>query len=330
MACIKWVSFPYFIKWYITGKCNIRCSHCYLTDYTKSVPLTQIFRFIDYFAQKKIASIVLLGGEPLFRHDLEQIVERITGYGIGLKIATNGMLATESRARTLVQSGAKQFQVSLEGVTSFSNDKIRGNKTFEKAVEGIRHLKNAGAWVAISFTASHENAHEICAMYELAQTLGVDRLKVGAFIPVGTGKLQQNILALTEQDTAYIRKTLHELKSKYPKITLESAFCDNDNKSSCSFGCGAGTSNLVVNSDLSLSACDLLVEEDRTKIRVQNPEEIEALWQTHPLFNKWRRLEPDAKLPSIPSFTMVHQKKCQVAYSAYQRNIFEIPAVLEQ
>ena len=62
----------------------------------------------------------------------------------------------------------------------------------------------------------------------------------------------------------------------YPKLMIDTPFIgpSTDECGTCSptFGCGAGTSTLIINQDLTLSACDLLTEQDRTKISIDSPQ----------------------------------------------------------
>lgn len=71
---VTWVRFPLLVKWYTTNRCNLKCKHYYLTDYTKQAPFEKALSLVDYFAAKKIHSINFLGGEPLEREDLEIII----------------------------------------------------------------------------------------------------------------------------------------------------------------------------------------------------------------------------------------------------------------
>jgi MoaA/NifB/PqqE/SkfB family radical SAM enzyme len=88
------MGFPLFVKWYITQRCNLRCTHCYLTDYTKSPSLEDVLPIVDFLGSKKVVSIVLIGGEPLARLDLVEIVGRISLNNIQTKIATNARSLT--------------------------------------------------------------------------------------------------------------------------------------------------------------------------------------------------------------------------------------------
>jgi len=328
MRQILWLKFPLFVKWYITGKCNIRCEHCYLTDYSGQGDLANVLRFIDYFGQKKIRLISLLGGEPLVRDDLESIIERIVANKIDLKITTNAILATKERAKSLYTAGARAFQVSLEGPDPSSNDAVRGKNTFQRAVEGTLNLKSAGGALVLAFTITAKNFQLVPKMFSLANELGAGKIRIMAFAPVGTGEKHKDELLLNREVTLHVRAQLKSLAKQFPHLLIDSPFILPEEEScggcpsSSTLGCGAGTSTLIMNNNLSISACDLLTEEDRTSVKVDKPEDIEKIWLEDRLFLKWRGLSEDSTTRTIQSFSDVHQHGCHVVNQTYRENIF--------
>jgi MoaA/NifB/PqqE/SkfB family radical SAM enzyme len=318
-AEIEVLSFPIFIKWYVTGKCNIRCQHCYLTDYTYTAPLEKLLSFAHYFSKKGVIQIYLLGGEPLIRSDLELLVESITQGGMFVRIATNGLLIPPKRARTLQVAGAHDFQVSLEGSSPETNDPVRGRGTFIQAVQGIQALVNVDAYVTLALTIGHHNVDEIIPFVRLAHTLGARAVKLALFVPFGTGAQAQH-MRLLPADIVKARHFIEESRTLFPSVEIDSDLnVPVSVKTPChkTYGCGAGTTTLVLNPNLSIAACDLLMEEDRMGLPLETPEEIDSLWQKGRLFHKWRGLDPSACTRSIPSFEGVHSSGCHVANTFY-------------
>lgn len=313
-----------YVKWYVTGKCNLRCKHCYLTDYSVVQPLDKVEDIIEYLANKGVLGIAFLGGEPLTRKDLDNIIQLVTKNNMSSKIATNGTLINNQRAKSLIDSGCKHYQISLEGHTPEYSDPVRGKGTFLKSITGAEILKKHGAWVSFAVTISKQNAKYIKKIHELARDRGVDQLKLGGFVPIGTGAKNSNEYNLTRDIVIEVRETLIELQKSYPDLQVDSKFLPNESScSSCTFGCGAGTTNLVIKSDLSLAACDLLVEEDYTDMKINQPEDIEKIWNEHHIFRKWRGQAPKEYTNTIGSFENVHKMGCHVAYSTYTEDLFK-------
>ena len=54
------LNFPLFITWSITSYCNLRCKHCFRTEYDCSeFDADSIDEFIDLFIDKKVNRIIL-------------------------------------------------------------------------------------------------------------------------------------------------------------------------------------------------------------------------------------------------------------------------------
>ncbi|MFN3687980.1 radical SAM protein [Salinarimonas sp.] len=317
------LNFPLFANWYITGKCNLRCTHCYLTDYTKDAPLETVLRIIDYVAKNGMRNMSFLGGEPLVRQDFEQIVAACKSAGMGTKLATNGVLIDAKRAARLKAAGLDKAQISLEEHSPELSDPVRGEGTFDAALAGIELLKREGIWTAISLVLSHQNVPHLETIYSRAAEVGVRQLKLAAFVPVGTGLAAAPEFMLTEADVEEVKARLPALRKRYPHVALNSAFSPRREhpKETCgTFGCGAGTHTIVINNDLSISACDLLTEEDRSKERIEEPEDIGRIWREHALFRKWRREAPGSTR-TVGDFSQVHAQGCHVAFSTYGRNM---------
>jgi MoaA/NifB/PqqE/SkfB family radical SAM enzyme len=327
MRPIVTLDFPLFIKWYVTTKCNLRCTHCYLTKYDHKENLDRMLPVADFLVGNKVQGVVLIGGEPLVRNDLEEIVLRLAEGGIKLKIATNGTLATRERANSLIRSGARVFQVSVEGPTSIQNDKVRGQGSFESIFAGCRELVRAGGIVTLAFTVSRQNTHRISEMFHLANTVGIQKIKFNAFIPIGTGGILTKTFSLTPEICRFASSEIEKNNKIFPHISIEAgAFYQRISflrSTGPTFGCGAGTSTLVINSDFTLSACDMSVETDRTSEPIKEPEDIRDFWKNHILFKKWRGEFSEANKDSFEDFSQVHQNGCNLAYNAYRANVFD-------
>lgn len=321
---IEFLKFPIFIKWYITELCNLRCKHCYLSEYKAHSNLDLILEFLKFFHQKGVIGYSLLGGEPLLRKDLEIIVAKIREYDQSVNISTNGILATKARAQSLVNSGLNHFQVSLDSHKKETNNFLRGENSFDKIIAGIQNLKNSGAYVKIGHTISKMNYSEVQNIIELAIDLNLDEIRFEVFVPTGIGATNSSILKLDSKELDYAKNIILENKAKN-KIKITSPFKEkssmNNCQSSCStYGCGAGTTNMIINSNMSLAACDLLFQKDTTK-PIQNIEQLENLWLNDKIFKKWRGLiEPETN--EYGDFKTVNQDQCYLSKISYPNYIF--------
>ena len=110
------------IHWSVTGQCNLRCRHCYMSapDYKyKDLSTDECLNIIDQMEQANVASVSITGGEPFVRKDIWIILEYIRKKGIVItQIYTNGILVTEEVLNRLEELDCSpQFILSFDGIS---------------------------------------------------------------------------------------------------------------------------------------------------------------------------------------------------------------------
>lgn len=187
----------FYFQWHITKACNLRCAHCYQEDYGRAaLGIGDLLAIADHMVAAARRwnvglRVSLTGGEPLQVPDLWPLAESLEARPevdqIG--ILTNGTLVDAEACRKL--SGLRKLrevQVSLDGASATTHDRMRGRGAFDRAVDGIRRLKAAGLPVAVMYTLSPDNAADAVPVCDLVASLGVDSLTVERVTPCGTGR----------------------------------------------------------------------------------------------------------------------------------------------
>lgn len=232
----------YFIlQWHITERCNWHCSHCYQEErYIKDeLPLTELLRiFRQYLGLIRHLGVLghqctrlsFTGGEPLLRKDFFLFLERIHKYNkyFYLSVLSNGSLIDNENAHRLKSLGVRIVQVSLEGMEK-NNDAIRGPGAFQKTIKAIEILVKSKMNVAVSFTLTKQNIPDISPLVKLCEELGVSRLGIRRFVPMGRGRvLQDTLLSGRElrKIYLYIEKKQRELETKNGKLKFISRGCE--------------------------------------------------------------------------------------------------------
>jgi AdoMet-dependent heme synthase len=185
-------------QWHITAKCNLRCSHCYQDNYSG-------FGELDLDGLKKIANeititlskwgkrgcIAITGGEPLLKDEAFDIINYLESFSetAYIDILTNGTLINENIIGKIKQSNKiRSVQISLDGANAKVHDSIRGINSFEKALTGIRLLRNNDIDVSIMFTLQRGNIRDIPSLIDLVRDEGIKNLTIERFVPKGAGK----------------------------------------------------------------------------------------------------------------------------------------------
>src|SRR5437899_553958 len=87
---------PYAVTFYVTHKCNLACSYCTQKEpdvFSEEVPTRETIQLLKRI-RKETDSIVITGGEPTLRADIEELVEdaRFECKYRSLLLITNGTL----------------------------------------------------------------------------------------------------------------------------------------------------------------------------------------------------------------------------------------------
>jgi MoaA/NifB/PqqE/SkfB family radical SAM enzyme len=98
-------------------RCNLACTYCNeFDDFSKPVPLEEMFRRIDRLGAMGTAIVTISGGEPLLHPELDAVIGRIRHNGIMAGLITNGYLLVADRIERLNRAGLEYLQISIDNV----------------------------------------------------------------------------------------------------------------------------------------------------------------------------------------------------------------------
>ena len=83
------VRFKKEVQWSVTGRCNCRCRHCFMSapHAAQGEPSwDQLMTMLDAFERCGIRTVHLTGGEPMVRKDFWQLVDAILAKGIFITV----------------------------------------------------------------------------------------------------------------------------------------------------------------------------------------------------------------------------------------------------
>ena len=155
-ALLKYKQLPSYFIFYPTSRCNLKCSHCFYHDSLNKKFNELSVDEIDKITKTMdpILSLILTGGEPYLRHDLDKIVKIFyenTKVPI-ITIPSNGWyLSKMDKQITNMMEWCPYLtlnqQISIDGIGA-DHDLIRMDKqvvgsdnSFERAIKTIHHLK---------------------------------------------------------------------------------------------------------------------------------------------------------------------------------------------
>ena len=174
--CAPAISWKLWI--YTNYDCNLRCSYCVAKSSPnaarRAIGLNNVKQLVDEAVVLGFDHIFFTGGEPFL---LPEIYDMLTysAQRVKTSVLTNAMLIRATRLEKLkaIQHPNLILQVSLDGGEAEHHDAYRGKGTWEKTVEGIRLLQDAGFSVRLSTTETPANCAHIDSVHAFRESLGI-------------------------------------------------------------------------------------------------------------------------------------------------------------
>jgi len=167
---------PYFIDWAITRKCNLNCRHC--RGFPESeISTVRARKLVDEIAELEPEWVIVEGGEPLLREDLFELLGLMQQKQLEVHLITNGMLLSP-RIITALKQLAVKVMISIDGATAATYEAIRTGASFDRVVQAARDCAGEGRLEAINFTLLKMNYAEIPGIFELAASVGAQKVTI--------------------------------------------------------------------------------------------------------------------------------------------------------
>lgn len=216
---------PTLVSWNLTRRCNLACGHCYLDavsrkrDCGDELTTAEALHLVEEIAELAPgAMLVLTGGEPLLRRDLDDVVAEAAAAGLIPVVGTNGSLLDCARAQRLRAAGAAGVGISLDSPQPEFHDRLRGmDGAWTAATNGMRAARAAGLGVLMQTTLFEENRVAVAAFADLASDLGAMALNFFFLVCTGRGVTQTD---LSPQDYAETLRDILVLQNVRPKLTI--------------------------------------------------------------------------------------------------------------
>jgi len=209
----------------LTKRCNLACDHCYLDATTlkqgtaDELTTREVNLILDQVhALNPDAMVVLTGGEPLLREDLEEIIEHGSQLGLFIVAGTNGIQLTSSRVHSLQAAGLMGVGVSLDSIYPEKHDNFRGKSgSWQKTMKGLENCREQELSFQVHFTVTRMNRDEIHDIIALSEEIGARVVNIFFLICTGRGDTASD-LTPDEYETAL--KHIIQVQESYPDMIV--------------------------------------------------------------------------------------------------------------
>ncbi len=199
---------PFLVLLELTRACALACVHCRAEAIDAPEPgelstaeLVALFEDLAALGSPR-PHVVLSGGDPLRRDDLEELVAAAASRYLAVAVSPAGTpLASSERLVALREAGAGAVSFSLDGASAALHDGFRRVAgSFSWTVAGCEAAKAAGLRLQINTTVCAETVDSLPGIARLVDALGANLWSVFFLIPVGRGGALSRISAEDAED----------------------------------------------------------------------------------------------------------------------------------
>lgn len=220
---------PHVVAWNLTRRCNLACAHCYISAGSWHAAVAELSteacrRILDQVLEVNPSPVLILsGGEPLLRDDLEVLAAHAAEAGATVVVGTNGTRLDDRRISSLLQAGVKGVAVSIDSLDPAYHDRFRhGEGALQDTLGAVERLGRHGLDFIVQMSVTRGNRHELAALAAWSAERGAVAFNVYFLVPTGRGQGMKG-LTPAENDEALLE--LLELGRRYAGRMLVRSKC---------------------------------------------------------------------------------------------------------
>lgn len=250
---------PNLMSFAVNDVCNATCGFCSffegVDDPSRTVmDLDQCRRLVGDAQDLGVSVINIVGGEPLMRPDLADIVASVDKTRATTVLFTNGWLL-EQKAEGLRRAGLDSVYVSLDSADAAEHDELRGVPgLMERAIAGVRKAEALGMSTGISCTLSPKSyaSGVLDDVVELGRRIGVHEVLFFDTLPTGRCKARVDLVNDRSWVDGIVAKARdYALRPDYPGVIAHAYMTSH-----MSVGCACGTSYFYASPYGDIMSCD--------------------------------------------------------------------------
>ncbi len=186
---------PFIAIWEVTRACQLVCAHCRADAQHEPAPgqldTEQGKRLLRQLAgyDRPRPLVVLTGGDPFERGDLEELTEYGTSLGLNVSLSPSVTpRLTRARLASLREAGGSALSLSLDGASAATHDRFRGfGGTYDATVEVAEWVNEFGYRLQINSTITAETVREAPELLQHVIGMGAKLWSVFLLVPTGRG-----------------------------------------------------------------------------------------------------------------------------------------------
>ena len=297
------------------SRCNLKCAMCQINTF-KNQKRSNDLEFADFKTildkQYGVIEIKIQGiGEPFLHKDFIKMIEYASRKYMWVRSTTNAtLLHKNDNYKKIIDADICELQISVDGTTKETYEKIRRNGSFEKVVENCKLINDycnsigtdkTRMWVLLQ----QDNFHELKMFSEFAKKLGFKRLTISMDVN-GWGNKEWTFRNEQRRVTdKIIQSDINELLIKAKRLSIDLSFWDIATKYSKENPCPWPFERSYISSDRKVVPCCMIGNPE-----IYNFGELEAfedIWNSVN-YMSFRKSHLTGNVPAICKFCYCNEE----------------------
>lgn len=218
-ATPRGASVPHVVAWNLTARCNLACPHCYISagawrSRDRDLGTDACLRVVDELLEVSPAPMLILsGGEPLVREDLETIAAHASEGGATVVVGTNGTLLTAERIASLREAGVRGVAVSIDSLRPAYHDRFRhGSGALDATLAAVERLREARLDFVVQTSLTRGNRDELGDLVAWSADRGAVAFNLYFLVTTGRG---EGMHGLGPEENEEVLSELARLQAEY-------------------------------------------------------------------------------------------------------------------
>ncbi len=204
------------LAWETTRACTLACPHCRASAVIErdedELSTDEAIKMLESAANIGSAIIILSGGEPLLRDDLEIIAEKAIELGHRPVVSCNdGSLLTDERLKSLKKAGIRHFSFSMHSEKAKDHDEfVKVPGTYQQALDAFQRIKNNGMSFQINTTILPSNFDRLEEFKDWVVGLGASAWHLFFIVPMGRAAETGTEILISGEETEEVLQFVAE------------------------------------------------------------------------------------------------------------------------
>jgi len=255
------------------SRCNLACKHCLVGSLkgakrADDLSLEDYKRVID--EQYGLIEIKLQGlGEPLLQKEFPDMVAYAADRDIWVRSTTNGMLLDKrDMYKNIINAGIGELQVSIDGASKETQEKIRINSDFEILKRNCRLLneycdKTGNDFTRMWTVLQQENIHEADKFLSTAYEFGFKRVTLSMELREWSGHGELNsFIGNHRVNDCLDQNWVDKLLEKADRMGINLTFWDISDRFNRDNICFWPFERFLLSSDMKLVPCCIIASPE--------------------------------------------------------------------